>query len=168
MSYYRIEYLGHEMQLTIGRKIAVFLVALALAPALSRAQICDVPSPTHPKLQGAIENTGCATINLADQSYAESILITRTVSILGPVGLANINGFVQVQGASTVVEMTNLMVENGCTPAAFLVNGGGQVNSERLEVVWVDGGPCPTVSSTHIFSDDFESSDTSAWSAAVP
>ena len=148
--------------------MAVFLVALALTPALSRAQICVVPSPAHPKLQGAIENAACATINLADQSYAESILITRTLSLLGPPELADINGFVQVQGASTVVEMTNLMVENGCTPAAFLVTAGAQVNSERLEVVWVDGGPCPTVSSRHIFADDFESSDTSAWSAAVP
>ncbi len=156
------------MHLTIGRKAAVFIVALALTPALSRAQICDVPSPAHPKLQGAIEDTACATINLADQSYAESILITRTLSILGPVGLADINGHVQVQGASTVVEMTNLMVENGCTPEAFLVTAGGQVNSERLEVVWIDGAPCPPVFSTHIFSDDFESSDTSAWSAAVP
>jgi len=155
------------MNVTIGRIRAAFFVALALPPAVSRAVDCDVPRPAHPTVQSAIDDAACTTINLGDQSYSESLLIRRSLSIVGPPELADIAGYVEVGGSGTVVEMTNLMVENGCVPYSFLVTDGGQVNTTRLEVVSTDGAPCPPVDSV-IFADGFESGSTSRWSVAVP
>lgn len=155
------------MHLTIGRISAVLGVILALVPAVSLAVDCTVPTPRYPTVQSAINDTVCTTINLSDQSYPESILINRSLSILGPAGLADIEGYVQVRGAGTVVQMDNLMVHNGCQPAAFLVTSEGHVDSTRLEVEYEAGAPCPAIDLMP-FSDGFESGNTLAWSSTVP
>ena len=155
------------MELTTGRTTVALFGALILTAGSVGAVDCNVPG-SHATVQSAIDDTDCTNVVLADQGYDESLLINRSVAITGPAALADINGHVEVQGAGNVVDMTNIQVQNGCLPEAFLVTDGGRVDSTRLEVVWSDGGPCPTASTDHIFSDGFESSDTSRWSAAAP
>ena len=155
------------MHLTLAERFALVLVLITLTPAITQAVVCNVPSGTYPTIQEAIDDTNCTTVNLADQSYDESILVDRSLSILGPPALAELNGHVKIQGTGTVVQMDNLMVENGCSPEAYLVTSSGHVNSSRLEVSWVNGAPCPAVF-TPLFSDGFETGNTSLWSGVAP
>ncbi len=156
------------MRIIFGSRHAACWVAMVLAPVASLADVCDVPSAEYPTVQRAVDTPICTTVNLTDPSYPESVLIRRSLSISGPAALAIIEGLVEVRGGGTVVQMDNLSIENGCTPSAFLTSEGSQVNTERLEVQWTDGGPCPAVAPTQVFSDDFESGNTSAWSEIVP
>lgn len=156
------------MRAIIGKINAALWVALALTSATAFADECDVPSVGYPTVQRAVDSPICTTINLSDQGYPESILIWRSLTIAGPTELAAIEGLVEVRGIGTFVEMNNLSIENGCTPSAFLTSEGSQVNTERLDVVWTDGGPCPPVALSPIFSDGFESGNTSAWSETTP
>ena len=134
------------MRFNRAKKVAFVIVALALAPVLAQAQICDVPSFLFATVQSAIDNISCTTINLANQTYPESVLIARSLTVAGPdpTTPATIAGHMQVEGSATVVDMSNVLVQNGCVPEAMLVTAGGQVNSSKLDVVWVDGNPCPT------------------------
>ena len=154
------------MHWTTGRNCVVLIAILALAPGVSFAVDCTVPDGSYPTVQSAINDVTCTTINLSDQSYPESILIYRSVTIAGPPGLADIAGFVKVQGGSTVVQMNNVMVQNGCQPLAFEVMTGSQFDSTRLEVIYQAGDPCPELEVT-LFADGFESGNTSAWSVTV-
>jgi len=152
---------------THGVCFAICFVLIAVVPATSYAVDCSVPSGAYPTVQEAIDDTNCTTVNLADQTYDESLLVDRSLSIVGPPALADINGHVHVQGVGTVVQMDNLMIENGCTPEAYLVNSSGHVDSSRLEIAWVSGAPCPPVF-TPLFSDGFETGNTSLWSGVAP
>ena len=139
-------------------------VGLLAAPML--AEVCSVPGDRD-SIQFAVNDPACTTINLADLVYAESVLVQRSVSIVGPAGVAEIAGLVEVRGAGTVVDFTNIKVDNGCSPSAFVTSAGGQAEAGSLEVVTSGGGPCPPTS-TVIFSDGFESGGTSVWTITVP
>ena len=145
--------------------IGAIAVGVWVAPLA--AEVCSVPGD-RASIQFAVDDPSCTTINLANQVYAESVLVQRSVSIVGPAGVAEIAGLVEVRGAGTVVDFTNIKVDNGCSPGAFVTSAGGQAEAGSLEVVTTDGGPCPPVNSTYIFSDGFESGGTSVWTVTVP
>ena len=155
------------MNPTLRLRLVISITLIALAPTTSHAVDCSVPSGAYPTIQEAIDDTSCTTVNLADQSYEESLLIARSLSILGPPALAELNGHVKIEGSGTVVQMDNLMIENGCSPEAYLVTNSGHVDSSRLEVAWVNGAPCPAVF-TPLFADGFETGNTSLWSGVAP
>lgn len=63
-----------------------------------------------------------------------------------------------------VIDLIDLVVENGCTGAALTSLQGARVEGLGLEVVRQTGLPCPVEA---IFSAGFETGDTSVWSSTV-
>jgi len=145
----------------------VLFLALVLSARLPVVAItCTVPG-SHPTIQGAVNDPACTQIDLADQAYSESISVSRPLTIRGPgAGTATLEGWVRVVGSTTLVTLENLQVRNGCQPEALSVAAGAQVESTGLKVVRSAALPCPEL--TTIFTDGFESGDTSAWSFTVP
>jgi hypothetical protein len=142
------------------------VVTLASPQASAQAAECVVPGD-HATVQDAAADHGCDPITLADLTYSESVRIERSVSITGPVEVAEIAGLVEVAGPGTLVQLSNLRVDNGCAPEALISSSGGQVVGDGLEVVGTAGGPCPPVTFDLLFADGFESGDTSAWTAVA-
>ncbi len=56
------------------------IAALAAPPA--HAQTCTVPG-SHTTIQEAIDDPACATVALATQTYPESIVIRRSLTLAG-------------------------------------------------------------------------------------
>ena len=143
--------------------LLILLLGGLASPAL--AGVCTVPG-SHATIQEAIDDPACTTINLAVQTYPESINIPRSLILAGPGGGgAIVEGLVRVVGAGTVVDLNDLAVQNGCLENAMLVLGGAEVNGTNLTVERSAALPCPP---SFIFSDGFETGDTSAWSSQVP
>ena len=144
--------------------LAMALSTLALASP-APAQTCTVPG-SHATIQQAIDDPGCATITLAAQTYAESVNIPRSLTMVGPgTGGAVVQGLLRVVGAGTQVTLQDLRVENGCPVSALRAVAGAEVTGTNLEVERSAGFPCPP---SIVFQDGFESGDTTAWSATVP
>ena len=130
---------------------------------------CTVPSGIHPTIQAAVDDTGCTEIELAGQTYAESVDIGRSLSLSGVSSATSIiAGQVGVTGAATVVSLADLTVDGagvavaGCFAAAVSAGGGAQVLAGNLVVLNAVGSGCP------LFGDGFESGSTGAWSAVMP
>ena len=155
-------------QFRLFRAGPVLLLALGLmARAPAGADVCSVPG-SHPTIQEAVNDSACTEIDLSDQTYPESILVTRSLTIAGPgAGTAILEGGVEVTRSGTIVTLTDLEVRNGCQPEALSAAGGGRVEGTGLVVVRSAALPCPSVIAD-IFLDGFESGDTSAWSSTVP
>ena len=148
---------------------ALVSVAVVLAgtcpPAF--AQTCTVPG-THATIQAAVDDPGCATVALAAQTYGESIVIRRSLTFVGPgSGGAGVQGLVLIAGATTEVALQDLRVENGCRPDALRTSGGARLIGLNLQVERDDALPCPTTADA-IFTDGFETGNTSAWSGTAP
>jgi hypothetical protein len=138
-----------------------------MAAAPLDAQTCTVPG-THATIQGAADDPVCATVVLAAQTYPESIVLRRTVTIAGPgTGGAVIQGLVLVIGSDTAATLRDLEVANGCTPDALRAAGGAELAGDNLSVTRSDTLPCPLTADT-IFTDGFESGNTGAWSSSTP
>jgi hypothetical protein len=145
---------------------AHWLFALLVAGAWpADAVVCTVPG-THAQIRAAIADLTCTQIQLAAQSYPESPVIQRSLSLTGPVaGGAVLQGRLRVVGAGVVVQVASLAVDNGCTSDALSASGGAQVDADRVTVVVTPGLPClPELP----FSDTFESATTRGWSWAQP
>lgn len=148
-------------------RLVLFLVLGLAASVPADAVLCSVPG-SHPTIQEAINDSSCTEIDLSDQTYAESILVPRSLMITGPdTGTSILEGRVEIMGPGTVVTLTDLEVRNGCQPEALSADQGGRVEGTGLVVVRSAALPCPPVIAD-IFSDGFESGDTSAWSSTVP
>jgi len=146
-------------------QLAVVLVLAAAAPL--HAQTCTVPG-SHATIQEAADDPACAEVVLAAQTYPESVVLRRTVTLAGPAaGGAVVQGLVLISGASTVATLRDLRVENGCVPDAVRASGGARLIGENLQVQRAAGLPCPLTADT-IFVDGFESGNTSAWSITSP
>lgn len=146
--------------------LTVLLLVLAASSSLP-AVTCTVPG-THATIQEAVDDPTCIPIDLADQTYPESVRLHRTLTVAGPgVGTAIIEGWVLAIGAGTVVTLDTLEVRNGCQPEALSSERGARVEGTDLVVVRSAALPCPAVAAD-VFADDFESGDTLAWTATVP
>ena len=141
------------------------IMMMTAVPAL--AQTCTVPG-THTSIQEAIEDPSCATISLSAQTYPESIVIRRSLTLAGPgSGGAVVQGLVLMTGLGTQATLQDLRVENGCLPDALRTSGGAQLTGNNLQVERSEGLPCPLTADA-IFADGFESGNTSAWSNTSP
>ena len=146
--------------------LVLVLASVALVPSL-HAQTCTVPG-THATIQEAADDPGCATITLSAQTYPESIVIPRSLTLAGPgTGDAVVQGFVLIVGASTQVTLQDLQVENGCRPNALRTSGGAQLIGVNLQVERDDALPCPLTADA-IFVNGFEEGNTDAWSNTSP
>jgi hypothetical protein len=143
------------------------LVLLRASPA--GAALCQVPSGPYPTIQSAVDAPLCTEIELAAQTFEESVVIPRDLEMRGASTTTTvIAGQVTVQGGATQVALEDLTVDasapgvGGSFDQALLVAGGAEVNGLRIQVLNA------TEDSSAIFSDGFESGDTSAWSSVVP
>lgn len=140
---------------------SLVLILAAFAPPL-HAQNCTVPG-SHVTIQEAIDDPACVTITLSAQTYAESIVIPRSLTLAGPAtGGAIVQGLVLMVGSGTEVGLHDLRVENGCVPNALRTTSGATMTGANLEVERSAALPCPEVPDS-IFADGFETGDTSAW-----
>jgi hypothetical protein len=128
-----------------------------------------VPSGPHPTIQSAVDDGSCTEILLAAQSFVESVLISRDLSVAGVSAETSIiEGQLEVEGGTTQVSLESMTVDAsargvaGTVEQALLVEGGAEVTC--LDVVVRNAVEDPWT----IFADGFESGDTSAWSNTVP
>lgn len=153
-------------------RITAVLLSTAIVP-LGALQglgaVCPVPSGPHPTIQSAIDDPGCSEIVLAAQVFAESVTVGRDLTLRGASSATtSIEGRLTVQGGATELELEDLTVDAtvpgvaGTWNQALNVEGGAEVNGR--DVVVLNAGFDPFA----IFSDGFESGDTSAWSTTVP
>ena len=151
-------------RLAVAGALFVGMAAGVAAPVA--AGTCNVPG-SHPSIQEAVLDIACTSIDITATTYNESIEVARSLTINGPGGGgAVIEGLATVTGSGTQVAFNNLAVQNGCTPDGVRVDGGAEVNGTNFAVTSDTALPCPIV--PFIFSDGFESGNTSAWSATVP
>ena len=145
---------------------AAVLILTSICPYVC-AQTCTVPG-SHATIQEAADDPTCAIINLSAQTYPESIVIRRSLTLAGPGGGgAVVQGLVLLTGSGTLVTLQDLRVENGCVPDALRASGGAILTGDNLQVERSAALPCPATADT-IFADGFESGDPSAWSSTSP
>ena len=85
-------------------------------------------------------------------------------------GLATLTGRLEVQGAGVQLETANLDLLTSCDGKVFAVEAGAAFSSADFDANLAGVGPCPPFAPEPgaIFSDDFESGNTSAWSTTPP
>jgi hypothetical protein len=130
------------------------------------AVACTVPG-THDTVQEAVFDPSCDLVELADQTFAESVLIDRSLSLIGQSGGQTVlEGRVRVTGPGVHVEMGALAIRSGCPDFAMQIHEGADVNGAVIGVAWSLAFPCPLLGI--LFADGFESGGTTRWTSAVP
>lgn len=147
----------------------VAAMVLFLVPVTGLAAVCNVPSGSHPTIQAAVDDASCTEVMIAAGSFAESVAIERSLVVLGNSSTTTtIEGRFLVTGSTTEVAISDLRIDTaapsaaGCFSLALDVSDGAEVTGNNIVVVNADGDACP------LFSDGFESGDTSAWSSTAP
>lgn len=135
---------------------AVFTVAAMSISAESAT--CDVPSGSHPNIQAAVDDSGCGPIVIAAGSYPESVVIARTLNL---VGAGSDQTFIQgqVQIFAGAVHLAGMHIS--AADEALFSTSGAEVSGFDLVVFNGDFEP-------PLFADGFETGNTDAWSAAAP
>ncbi len=144
----------------VGSTLA--MVVLCLGPPGSEAQTCTVPDQV-PSIAAALADPACETIVLGAQSYPESVVVSRSVTIQGVSSDATvIEG--QVQVVAGTVALDHLRVDTssaalaGRFHQALVVEAGARLSGTDLRVVH----------KALLFGDGFESGNTTAWSQTSP
>lgn len=130
---------------------------------------CHVPG-WYSTVQAAIDDPTCTTIALGEQVYSESVLIHRSVEIGATSGTTEMAGSIEVIGSATEATLADINIRSGCERGTLSVSAGARIYGDGnapLAVNWVTGAPCPS-DVTRLFSDNFESGNTFAWSRTVP
>lgn len=113
---------GWVIVATLFLCLSILMTLIALSPS-ARAQpligACIVPSVPYTTIQSAIDDNSCDTIQVGTGSFAEHLVITRSLTLQGN-GMANtlIDGTnsgrpMLVEGSGIVVLINNLRVTNG-------------------------------------------------------
>jgi hypothetical protein len=148
----------------VGLLAVALVILMSAAPA--HGDVSTDPGD-YATIQEAIDDPVCTDVQLADQTFTESVLITRDLTVGGPGGGATlVQGRVHVAGAGTQVVLHDLQVQSSCIQPTLHVRAGAEVDGDVVEVVASSAAPCPAP--PHVmFWDGFESGDTTAWSNAV-
>jgi len=148
------------------RVLALALAGLAWIATAVSAAVCTVPG-SHATIQDAILDVSCDEVRLSEPSYAESLLVLRSLLLAGPEsGTTSIEGGAELRGMQVAAQLQNLRIESGCSSGSLVVRGGARVVGSALTVVRGPSLPCPET--VLVFVDGFESGTTGAWSATVP
>ena len=59
------------------------LLAVMVCTGTAAADVCTVPSAPHPTLQAAVDDAYCAEIVLAAQTFVESVVVARDLTLRG-------------------------------------------------------------------------------------
>ena len=133
------------------------MAALAVATTGS-ATVCAVPSASHPTVQAAISDLGCSEIVLAAQTFVESPVIGRSLTLRGSGSDQSfIQGRLEVSAGTVSLEGLHLAAAGG----ALSVHSGAEVSG--FDLVALEGDLVAL-----LFADGFETGDLSRWSASTP
>jgi hypothetical protein len=116
------------------KKIAVMFSVLVLGLLLGSSMLrgsktraagpCSVPSVSYPTIQSAVNNPGCATINVAAASYNENVIIFRSLTLNGAQAGVDARGR---SGAESIINgglLANITITaNTVTVDGFTLNG---------------------------------------------
>lgn len=154
-----------------GLGMLLALCALLFVPleAPAAAVTCTVPAE-RPSVLQAIADPTCTVIVLAAQTFAESITIARDLTLQGSTtATSTLRGTVTVEGSSTDALIADLRIDTSAPPLtgcdSLSVLDDAQLVVESVDVRSSATGDC--LGDDEIFSDGFESGDTSAWSVTV-
>ena len=141
--------------------IALVACTLGVSCSLAQAATCQVPSAGYPTIRAAVEDPSCSEIVLAAQTFAESPVIDRDLT-LGGAGSSQtfIEGSVEVTAGTVIVQELRISAPPGTTSEALWAHSGAGVSG--FDLVVVNGREVA------LFADGFESGDTSAWSFTSP
>jgi hypothetical protein len=116
----------------------LLFVPLLAAPAPALAAVCAVPG-SYATIQSALNDAGCATIQIAAGTFNENLVVSRSVILQGAGASTTIidGGYLYrvvtitspVSGANTVT-IANVTIQHG----AGVIHGGGILNGD-----WSDG-----------------------------
>jgi hypothetical protein len=135
----------------------------ATGPPAAGAGSCAVPSAGHATIQAAVDDPGCDPVLLSNQSYAESVVIGRSVTVQGVGSAASvIRGQVRVTAGTVALDAlavdTSAPAQAGRYQEALLTEGGARVSGSDLVVIH----------RALLFGDGFETGTTGAWSGVAP
>ncbi len=147
------------------RALLLVLVSVTGPVTPAAADTCNVPDGTYPTIQSAVDDPVCTDIQLAAQTYPESVVVPRSLTIQGVGSSSVVGGFMRAHGAGVIVIANALRVEASCARGSLQSWTGGELVAVDVEAVSSINFDCP---GSPIFTDGFESGDTSAWSSTVP
>jgi hypothetical protein len=146
------------MKPTVLTRVLIAAIAGLASANLAVAATCNVPSGTHPDIQTAVDDIGCAPIVIAAGTFIESPVIDRSVNLTGAgSGQTFIQG--QIQVTAGTVHLDGMYI--AAAGEALWSHSGAEVSGFDLVVT---SGAVSTV----IFTDGFESGGTDAWSSVSP
>jgi hypothetical protein len=144
---------------------AVGVAVVMLVATTVSAEICQVPSGSYPTIQDAVDAPICTEIELAAQSFVESVVIARDLVVRGlSSGSTVIEGRVEVYGATTQAVIEELKIDGsassvaGSFAQALVSEGGAELTVSGVVVV----------NGSLLFGDGFETGGTTRWSATAP
>lgn len=137
--------------------IASLAIGMTAWPAVSFAAQCTVPG-SHDSVQEAVNDPGCDPIDLANATYAESVLIPRSLVLNGvDGGTTAFEGQIRVSETASPVYLNDLAVRSGCADFTLEVESGAVVRSQNVGLEWSAVLPCPPFGQLDlIFADGFE------------
>lgn len=139
------------------RMTALAVVGLGVICPPCQAATCQVPSAGYATIQAAVDDPSCTEIVLAAQSYAESPVIARALTLSGAgSGATFIAGQVEVTAGAVELRELEIRTPPGIAGEGLLAHSGAAVSGFDLVVVLGTDVP--------LFADGFESGDLSAWS----
>jgi hypothetical protein len=140
--------------------VLVACILGALGPA-GHTATCQVPSSGHPTIQSAVDDASCTEIVLAAQTFSESPLIDRDLTLDGAGSSETfIEGSVEVSAGTVIVQELQISAPPGTASEALWAHSGASLSG--FDVMVFNGRWVP------LFADGFESGTTSAWSYTSP
>ena len=140
---------------------------LFLGTSSADCATCNVPSASYPSIQSAVDVINCTEIVVASGSFYENVTIGRTIEIRGVSSdTTTVVGKVTVEGSGTkaTLKSMTIAVEPEDLPyEGLVVVGDAEVLPDDLVI-----GTTDLNAADHIFSDGFESGDTTLWSNTIP
>ena len=146
------------MQKVTAILVGGFMVVIQGWAPHAAAVTCNVPSTPYPTIQSALDDAACTEVILAAGVFDENPVVSRSMSVQGA---GSSQTFVQggIEVSAGAVALSGLHVSGPGEP--LHAHSGAQVSG--FDLVVING-----VVEAPLFSDGFESGDTTAWSAATP
>lgn len=108
---------------TLALAVVLAVMTLGGSPTKAALATCTVPG-THATIQGAVNDLGCSTINVASGSYTENVIIFRSLTLNGAqagVDARTRSGPESVINGGSLANIT--ITADGVTVDGFTLNG---------------------------------------------
>jgi hypothetical protein len=135
-------------------RIHYALVLLLCVWTPAHAAVCLVPG-SYASVQAAVNDNNCSEIQVASGTYAGSVAVPRSVSLVGAgPNLTTIQGIVSASGNATNLALQGLLVKAGCLGSGIAVSGGARVTGFGVITEGSNVSQCP--GDELIFKSGFE------------